>query len=571
MYDFEKLFENEGDLSADVIRRELSGMRNTEPPERPTFIINQQNVKDVIAQKFSDCYEGFGFSHVVLTGKIGGGKTHFLNWIESRLKKQGEFYTIKFQVQETNIVKYSLVRMIVAKVFQNYYTDFSSAFTDFTKNIQIEKNDNRDVIISKICEEFDITSNLAILFYALYEQNDKSSAALRIIGASHGRTEIQRLKIKELNDNDYIKIIEMFLNHKSRSGFLLILLDEFEHAFSSLTVNARNKFFVSYKEFIGKAIQFNQPSVALITSVTEQYEGNLESAVSKNEQALWTRLKPQITELLEFNPTNNEEFMELFMHLSTRYKVAYKYDIGEDYPQEMKKYFLDYIGGRSTQAISYRDAISNMIKIMDELRMRKKSLGDIREEKSKEIENYLVLKSDPTIKTDKERILEEVSAQWRDAHHNKKPGLIKSALEKIYVDSNYNLVRLKDYDIEETSALLCVENREKIGYIYISTAATPKSLADKFQKCLDVKDRISSKINDREFDAIFIYLQSAETASVRSLFRAYPDVKTVSLELNELYNILAYSRANTEILKGNIMEDFIMNSSLLLIDRKKGE
>ncbi|MCK0473756.1 hypothetical protein [Halalkalibacter sp. APA_J-10(15)] len=555
----EKLFRNEEDLSVPTVRKELTGMKNSQPPQSPTFIINQQVVKDRITQKLLDCDSGWDFAHIVLTGRVGGGKTHFLNWIESRLKDQGNYYTMKFQVQETNVVKYSFVRMVVSKLFQLHFSDFTSCFKQLVNNMTITESQDRDTDISIISEKLGVSSNLATLFFTIYKGENKSSAAMRVLGASHGRTEISKLGIRELNNTDYINIIHFFVKGKKKEGFLLILLDEFEHAFSALTTAARRNFYISYKEFIDKVISFEPPSVALITSVTEQYEGNLKEAVSKGEFALWTRLEHHVLELSEFNPSDVHEFEELFHELAVRYQKGYGYDVGLEYAKEMKKQFYAYLGD-TTQAISYRDAISNMLKIMDDLRLKGKNLSDFQKEKqvsSNLIDNIVDIKTPPNVKTDEERILDEVSAQWQKAHHNQRPGLIKSSLEKIFSDLNYQIVRFKtEFGLEELASVLYIRENINEKLIYIATASNPKSLGNKFQRCLNFKDELSEVGKESEFATVFVYQKEAETETVLNYFRNHPDIINVPLDQNELLNLLAYSNANTNALKKKLSTKF---------------
>lgn len=555
------LFMNEKDLSVSSIRKELTGMKNSQPPQSPTFIINQQMVKEKITQKLLDCDSGWNFSHIVLTGRVGGGKTHFLNWIESRLTYLGNYYTVKFQVQETNVVKYSFVRMVVSKLFQIYFSDFTSCFKQLAEDITINESQDRDTDISIISERLGVSSNLATLLYTIYKGENKSSAAMRVLGASHGRTEINKLGIRELNNTDYIKIIHFFIKRKKKEGFLLILLDEFEHAFSALTTAARRNFYISYKEFIDKVVNFEPPSVALITSVTEQYKGNLKEAVSKGEIALWTRLEHHVLELSEFNPSDVDEFEELFHELAIRYKKGYEYDVGLEYAKEMKKQFFAYLGD-TTQAISYRDAISNMLKIMDDLRLKGMNLSDFQKEKQnsanlREVSNFIDIETPPNVKTDEERILDEVRAQWQKAHHNQRPGLIKSSLEKVFLDLNYQIVRFKtEFGVEELASVLYIRRKIDEKLIYIATATNPKSLGNKFQKCLSFKDELLEFGKESEFTTVFVYQKEAETETVLNYFRNHPDIINVPLEQNELLNLLAYSNANTDALKNKLLTKF---------------
>jgi len=543
----EKLFEVTENLSdAKNTQRELSGMRNSQPPKRPTFIINQQSVKREISQKLSDCEKGYGFSHIFLIGRIGGGKTHFLNWIESRLKNEDNYYVVKFQVQETGTVKHSFVRMVVSKLFQVYGDDFMQALQKCPDDLSINyKNDVSDKAIREIIRELEVSSNLAKLLYEL--GNDKKrDAALRVLAASHGRKEISKLGVTELGNMDYINVIEIFLKYRLKEGFLLILLDEFEHASSTLTNAARTKFYISYKEFIDEASNFYCPAVALISSATEQYQGSLAKDVNKHEGALWSRLEGQQIDLVEFNPTVDAEFNELFNELATRYKIAYEYDVGLDL-KLMKKKFLSHIGADSTHAISYRNAISTMLKIMDDLRSRGDTLKSYREENLLDSELQVTIPVTPDVKEKEDRILKEADAKWEEAHNNTKSGMLKTALEKFYISASYEIIKLKKYEIKESGSLLYVTRNGRGRLIYISTTLKPKSLSNQFQKCLNIKDALSEKIENEKFDTLFIYQKDVETETLVKFFKSHPDTLKLSLEKDEILKLLVYADASTVI------------------------
>lgn len=529
----QELFANQKDLDADKVIKELSGMKNSQPPEEPTFIINQTEVKDRLSLKLSDCIQERGFEHIVLTGRIGGGKTHFLNWIQSRLSQTGQFYMTKFQVQETSIVKYSFIQMIVSKLFQVYYEDFTQAIYSLVNNLQLDSS-NRDKFIGDLGSLYRISNDLSTLLYTIQIRSDKASAAMRVIGASHGKTETSKLGIKKLRDADYLKIIEFFLSHKKREGFLLVLLDEFEHAYTYLTPANRRNFFISYKLFIDEAIKFNPPSLALITSVTEQYEGNLKEKVIKIEQALWSRLQHQVNSLREFEPSNIEEFKELLSELGLRYNIAYGYDGGFENDSEMRKRFLNRLGGESAQAMSYRDAILTLLRIMDDMRMNRES---IKVSLPKNNNRY-----------DKE--ISKAKNLWEKAHYNAKPALIKSSLELLFNDLNYKRINL----VEELGSLLMISVDTQNKLFYIAISSNPKGLGERFKKCLEYKDKIE-EVEGINFETIFIYEKQWETKTFLNMLKLHPDVKPISLEAEELYSILAYKNIDKDELTNKMRVD----------------
>lgn len=57
--------------------KEINSMKNTQPPENPTFILNQSQAKERIRNKFISSYRETTFAQVLLSGLVGDGKTHF--------------------------------------------------------------------------------------------------------------------------------------------------------------------------------------------------------------------------------------------------------------------------------------------------------------------------------------------------------------------------------------------------------------------------------------------------------------------------------------------------------------
>ncbi|CAG9623269.1 P-loop NTPase fold protein [Sutcliffiella rhizosphaerae] len=528
----EKLFANETKLEKKIAIKEINGMKNSQPPEKPTFIVNQNEIKSRLTQKLTDCMRGYGFEHVVLTGKVGGGKTHFLNWIESRMNDNGNFYMVKFQVQETSTVKHSFVKMIVSKIFQQYYEDFTRAMNLLVTEFEGDLDSEQDLIIGMLCNRYKVSNDLARILYEVCAKTKKGSAAIRVMGASHGRTELLRLGIKNLIDSDYIKIIQFFLKYKKKDGYLLVLLDEFEHAYLSLTPAARRNFFTSYKAFIDEAVKFDPADIVLITSVTEQSEGHLKEKVESAELALWSRIQHQINALSEFSPADPLEFKELFNELSVRYRIAYDYDIYSKNESEMRKRFLERLGGDTVQSMSYRDAILNMLGIMDDLRMNKQTLE---------------ISTDTRVEY--EKIIQDAKKQWEDAHPNAKPGMIKSSLEKLLMELRYKKLALEN----EVGSVLFVSNLVSKKLFFISTTSNSKSLITSIDKCIKYKDSLSTKEDD--FETIFIYQKQWETKAIVQMLSLYPDIHALAINELELYNLFVYKNMKENISREKIMSE----------------
>ncbi|MEX3748287.1 MULTISPECIES: BREX system ATP-binding domain-containing protein [Lysinibacillus] len=531
MHNFlESIFINEDISDKKTVIKEINGMKNSQPPAKPTFIVNQKEIKQRITQKLLDCMNGYGFQQIVLSAKFGGGKTHFLNWLESRIGENESFYMVSFQVQESSIVKYSFIKMIVSKLFQQYYVDFNSALSDLVKDFSGDISGDSDRDLGTLSTKYGISNELSKLLYEIQQETKKKNAAIRIVGASHGRTEISKLGIKNLTDKDYIDIIQFFLKYREKAGFLLILLDEFEHAYLSLTPAARRNFFTSYKAFIDKAVVFEPGDLVLLTAVTEQSEGLLKTKMEGEEFALWTRIKHHVNTLSEFNPAKKEEFSELFKELAKRYNFAYNYTINLDNESEMRKRFFERLGGETTQAMSYREAIQNMLLIMDDLRMNKQSLEFT-------LDNI----------TEFDEVINNAKKQWEIAHHNAKPALLKSAFERLLIDFNFEKGSSKD----EVGATLYVTKGNSKKLLYISVASSTKSLTNNFNKCIKYKDALSE--SEENLETIFIYEKIWETDTTIQMMNLNPDIHMLSINELELYILLSYKNTKEENLKNKFV------------------
>lgn len=512
-------FEDLNDLDLESSIKEISALKNSQPPHKPTFIINQKKIRQQLTQKFEDCLNGLGFEHIVISGRVGGGKTHFLNWIESRMEENGNFYMVKFQAQETSTFKYNFIKTIIAKLFQIYAEDFRFVFLNLVSNITIKEKVDEYTNIEDIRTKYKVSDDLARLIYN-FKIEKEQSAILRILGASHGKTEINKLKIKSLSDTDYKHILQFFIQYKQKKGYLLILLDEFEHAYIELTPAARRNFFKTYKSFIDEVPKFNPSSLMLITSVTEQYAGSLKSNIEKEESALWSRMGNKVISLQEFNPSIQEEFNELFERLTIRYRKAHGEDVNTIQNSEIRKRFFEQLGESTSQAISYRTAILTMLQIMDDLRMNKSVVSEVEEEQR--------------INNETNKILQRAINTWQDAHHNSKPGMLKTSLEALLEQLNYTRIDLND---ERASVLYASkEGYEKL--FFIATVANSKALANSIDKCIEYRDKLS--IEKESFETIFIYQKQLESKTIQKIFDLYPDLHPIAIDENELYNLLAF-------------------------------
>lgn len=547
------LFDNQQDISKEMAIKEISAMQNSQPPDDPTFIINQEDAKGIIIQRLRDCLDKSMFVHVFLTGKIGGGKTHFLNWINSHFNKQSDYYVVKFRLEETSQVKYNFIRMTVYELYKRYREDFYKALKkamDTFRNL-LEEND-KEIIKQRLREHLNISDSLATVFYDLIKSknNEEVNTALRVMGAANSKNELIKLKISQLTDRDYLSILELFLSNKVKQNFLLIMLDEFEHAYLFLTPAARRNFFVSYKAFIDKAAQFFPASLALITATTEQYEGELKQKVSSTEQAIWSRIEPQVLALKEFNIGDDKEFKALFLELSFRYLKAHDYNLGQDGAIEIRKRLLERIGADSTKQISYRVAVTNLIAIFDAMRRKAEVLP-----KANKVDEQLFLAQQDNVKGIEtyDILIKKVMEHWENIYPNAKPARLKTSIEVLFKNYNYTILNFPFH--KPVSGLFIESPQGNKKLIYIAIAGNSKDLSKKFKRCRDLRDTLVEK-TDSPFDTYFVFPKSFEIDSFDVELNNFPHIIAVPLE-SEFPDLLAFTDVQDISLKKRIEEKLV--------------
>lgn len=220
----DKLFEdyNTDNLTDENCGVEINAMRNTQPPEQPTFFLNQQDAKSQIRSKLKHSLREDAFSCIVLKGVIGDGKTHFLNHIYSHFKRNpNEFFIIKLRVEETERFKRNFIKTVVSEIFARYYREFRRAFNLLAKNVLPGPlGNNIDDNLDTIRKELDVSDELAKILYKLHTSPEAESASIRVLGNSYGKTELKLLEITELTTQDYLKVVQLFTNYSGKIRYL---------------------------------------------------------------------------------------------------------------------------------------------------------------------------------------------------------------------------------------------------------------------------------------------------------------------------------------------------------------
>ncbi|MNO34836.1 Archaeal ATPase [compost metagenome] len=557
----DKLFEdyNTDNLTGENCIIEINAMRNTQPPEHPTFFLNQQDAKDQIRSKLKHSLREDAFSCIVLKGVIGDGKTHFLNHIYSHFKRNpNEFFIVKLRVEETERYKRNFIKTVVSEIFAKYYKEFRRAFFQISKSkLPGSLGSNIDDNLDIIRKELDVSDELAKILHKLYANPELEAASIRVLGNSYGKTELKLLEVNELTSQDYLKVIQLFTNFSGEDTLLIIILDEFEHAYG-LPLGARNTFFQSFKQFYDMAGPLYK-RVSFIAAFTEQYaKGNKKEETI--ETAMWTRLEANTIELEPFRLTN-DNLKQLLNHLIIRYEKAYTYKITPEVFQEIPKLLLRRL--EVTHAINYRKAVSNLIKILDDFRENRPYIPPKKPETAGQLElfslnfeNDLVLPP-PTqvnqIDHPYSMIISTARQDWDETNAKLKRSKFKSALERVLKEIGFSMTKLTDQP-EDITRIEALKDNDYPVIFYISLAKSGGILVGKFDDCLKIKD----SLNPEEFLIMpkfcFVYPYESRNKSLIESMKLHPEIIDMGIEESYLYDLLALRLVEDDELEKELLQ-----------------
>jgi len=556
-------------LSKENCLLEISAMRNTQPPEQPTFFLNQQDAKDRIKFKLREALSRDTFSCIVLKGVVGDGKTHFLNHIYSHVKKcQPHFFIVKLRVEETERFKRNFIKSVVAELFARYYYDFKLTFQRIASQLYL-KNGNNDDELSRIVKEINISVDLAKVLACIVTDSDNESAAMRILGNSYGKTELKKLKINDLTSADYVQILRLFSENCGDDKLLIIILDEFEHAYG-LSKMAKTVFFQSFKQFYDEAAP-NYKRTSFIAAFTEQYaKGNKKE--ENIETAMWTRLEPSIIELESFKPTH-ENLEMLSRHIAIRYQKAYDIElVSEKVLKDLSRMLLKKLG--TTHAINYRKAVSSLINMLDDIREQKKSLNNriVESQQKDSLEqldlfswNYENTSENETnestiednfnnLEVNYKDLVSNARIDWESTDTKLKKSKLKSALEEYLKAQKFRLSKVTEYP-DDISRIEALKSGELPFIFCISTSKSGKSLVAKFDDCLKMKDSLLVNAYATNVKVCFVYFFESRNNSLINSMNLHPEIIDISIEESSLFDLLALRLVNGQELLKEILID----------------
>lgn len=348
-------------LSMKELGIELKHLSVGTAPENPSFLVNQEELKEIIVKKFSIFFDedkSQGLEMIFLKSNYGNGKSHFIKSIYSFLSNYENIYTRKISLkQEKEDLKFKILEAVSQKTLKDCATYFvNEAIT----NSGIE---NKEVIISNLIDNYSISSVLAELLYYSTNSEDISmqTKAIAILKGNYLSEYLKSFKLKAeyLNSGFYFNTIRLLCDYLRRKTiYLAIIFDEYEHIFSWKDKNALITFAYDLKKFTDDIEIYKN-----LLLIFAESEASSSKAESLHDPAFNTR-KPPITFTIS-NISSFTEVEKLYKMIRTRYEKYYDISLDEFSSQILEELKNNLELKSKTD---YRAYTTTIMKILDEYR-----------------------------------------------------------------------------------------------------------------------------------------------------------------------------------------------------------
>ncbi|SET54790.1 hypothetical protein [[Clostridium] polysaccharolyticum] len=361
--DCEKLFENNFNLlNRKEIGIELKHFSIGTPPESPSFLVNQDNLKKVLIDKFKAFFDNEnskGMEMVFLKSNYGNGKSHFFRRISSFFN-QYENVTVKNVSMPQ--VKIDLHQKILEGISQKFIKNCSESLINELGGHNISQN--RDQIIQDLIEKYSINIDLASLIYEIASEKDTSKCiqAISILKGTYLDEYLGNFKIKKstLTSNFYFEELALFSKYLVKTNsYIIILFDEYEHIHTWSNSRARALFYSNLKALTDELIKYSNFFFLFAESVASdntEPEGKIDPA--------FVSRKRNITYQIE-DISSEQEVVNLLDMIKIRYEKYYEIDYSKFYQTILEKVCNSSKVGTNS---NYRSYISEIVKVLDEYR-----------------------------------------------------------------------------------------------------------------------------------------------------------------------------------------------------------
>jgi len=474
-------------------------------PEFPSYLVNQDILKNKLIKKFSDFFDSSKSSSmeiIYLKSNYGNGKSHFLKTIYSFLCNFENVIVKQVAIKKEEIdLKLIILKGIGRKLIKEMIDFFVvPAFKDKSKILTMEK----------LKEDLDISLKLSLLLCeaveAIEEKNlEKQAKIIAILSGDYLDSYLNDFEIKkeELGDGFYFEVIRLICEYlEKKENYFILTLDEYEHIYSWRNKELINSFFKDIKYFTDHLGIYKNLFFILAESETKETEINRNNLDRIIDPAYNSRKSIMTYQIDKIN--SEEDIKNLFNMIKDRYEKYYEIKL-DDYVNEiLTKIFVDENIKKNPNYRNYSQAI---IKILE----------DYKE----------ILQTNKKVEID----INNLERKWELSTSISKRSILCDTLEYILKNSDEEII----YSSKKKGFYQTLKNYEKISYYIVVTEKANTS--DLKKRCNTIKkEQINEKIN--KTIVIYPYQKKINDVLVKGIDIIFYDMKDVPIKLEKIFNNL---------------------------------
>lgn len=345
-------------LSSKELGIELKHFAMGTAPESPSFLVNQDELKNIMIEKFCNFFDenkSQGLEIVFLKSNYGNGKSHFIRTIYTFLNEYENVIAkiVSLKQEETDLKKRILESISQKRIMEcaNYIVE----------SVQEEAISNESIaVVNMIVEKYDLDIKLARLLYEIArgESVEGKIQAIAILKRNYETDYIKKFRLQKNDlDNDfYYNVIRIILYYFQQMGlYLVVVFDEYEHVCLWKNSKARNSMYEDIKLFsdnIGKL-----ENMFMVFAESDSVDNTLEF---KDDPAFMSRKASMTYEISDLS--SEIEVERLFKMILKRYEKYYNLAL-DIYIDDIKEMLNEdpLIGGKT----NYRAYTQATIRVLD--------------------------------------------------------------------------------------------------------------------------------------------------------------------------------------------------------------
>ena len=396
-------------------------------PENPSFLVNQDELKKKITEKFCDFFDvnkAQGLEVVFLKSNYGNGKSHFIRTIYTFLNEYENVITrrVSSKQEETDLKK-KILESISQKVLKECATFLINSVEEDALS------EEEAAILMAVEEKYSIDANLAKLLYEAARSNDVALQvqAIAILKGNYLPEYLKNFgcKKQELNSEFYynvIKLVSIYL--KEIDYFLVIVFDEYEHVFSWKSEKYRKNLYEDIKLFTDNLATFG--NMFFVFAESDSVDNESESSDDPAFKSRKANLTYQIADI-----SSETEVEKLFRMILKRYEKYYEVSF-EAYTDDILQMIYD--DPLIREKTNYRGYTQAIMRVLDQFRNKPPKAKRVRRNKVSDNENGKIDEGELY------NIEKEKYDKWKKATSISKKTMLCEMLEKMIATSKESIV-----------------------------------------------------------------------------------------------------------------------------------